>query len=71
MLEIGENSYLIRGNEHGTTIPDGIFEELYNQKGSFICHSHPYIGDLKPSQSDLDFLTSLTWQTESIIIDPS
>lgn len=71
LLEIGEDSYLIRGNERGTTIPDGISEKLYNQKGSFVCHSHPYIGDLKPSQSDIDFLISLTWQTESIIIDPS
>lgn len=71
MLEIGEDSYLIRGNERGTTIPDKVSEQLYNRKGSFVCHSHPYIGDLKPSQSDLDFLTSLTWQIESVIIDPS
>lgn len=71
LLEIGEDSYLIRGNERGTTIPDKVSEQLYNKKGSFVCHSHPYIGDLKPSQSDIDFLNSLTWQTESVIIDPS
>lgn len=36
-----------------------------------MCHSHPYIGDLKPSKSDLAFIKSLTWQTDSVIIDPT
>jgi len=71
LLTIDDKSYLIRGGERGTPIPDELAETLYNKQGDFVCHTHPYIGDLNPSKSDLEFMKSLTWQQESIIIDPS
>ena len=71
MLTIDGKSYVIRGSERGTPIPDELAETLYGKQGDFVCHTHPYIGDLNPSKSDLDFMKSLTWQQESIIIDPA
>jgi len=52
MLTIDGQSYLIRGNERGTSIPDELAELLYEKQGEFVCHSHPFIGDLNPSASD-------------------
>ena len=71
MLTIDGKSYVIRGSERGTPIPDELAETLYGKQGDFVCHTHPYIGDLNPSKSDLDFMKSLTWQQDSIIIDPA
>jgi len=71
MLTVDGTSYMIRGNERGTNIPQEILEKLYQNQGEFICHSHPFVGDPKPSKSDLNFLRSLTWQENSIIIEPS
>lgn len=69
-LTIGEKSYLIRGMQSGTTIPIELKEAIIKNKGTLDCHSHPFIGDLIPSDEDKDFLKMLTWQKESIIIDP-
>lgn len=52
MLNIDGQSYLIRGNERGTSIPNELAELLYNKQREFVCHSHPFIGDLKPSVSE-------------------
>ena len=71
MLTIGGKSYIIRGNDRGTSIPDDLVKSLYDKQGDFVCHSHPYIGDLNPSKSDLEFMKSLTWQKDSIIMDPT
>ena len=71
MLTIDGQSYVIRGNDRGTSIPNELSELLYDKQGEFVCHSHPFVGDLNPSASDLNFIKSLTWQTESAIIDPS
>lgn len=70
-LTIGEKSYLIRGFERGTTISKELIDELLREKGTLDCHSHPFIGDLVPSEADKDFLRLLTWQKESVIIEPT
>ena len=69
-LTIGEESYLIRGMEKGTTIPEELKIAIIKNKGTLDYHSHPFIGDLVPSNEDKDFLKLLTWQNESVIIDP-
>lgn len=69
-VTIGDTSYLIRGTEKGTIIPKKIKNEIIKNKGTLDCHSHPFIGDLVPSKADKDFLKLLTWQNESVIIDP-
>ena len=71
LVTVDGKAYLIRGNEKGTTIPSELVTNLLNKNGILICHSHPFIGDLMPSESDLDFLKRLTWQTESVIVDPT
>jgi hypothetical protein len=70
---IGETSFGSKNSISATEYLTLILRALgYDDKqGDFVCHSHPYIGDLNPSMSDLDFLKSLTWQKDSIIIDPS
>ena len=70
-LTIGDKSFLIRGLERSTTIPGELLDELLREKGTLDCHSHPFVGDLIPSESDKDFLRLLTWQKESLIIDPT
>ena len=70
-LTIGDKAYLIRGLERSTTIPEELIDALLREKGTLDCHSHPFIGDLMPSESDKDFLRRLTWQKESLIIDPT
>ncbi len=70
-LTIGGDSYLIRGYEQGTTIPRELIDLLIKEKGTFDYHSHPFIGDLRPSKEDKALLSMLTWQHESVIIDPN
>ena len=70
-LTIGNKSYLIRGAEKYTSIPDELYDRLMENKGTLDCHSHPRIGDLRPSKEDQKFMKSLTWQEKSVIIDPT
>lgn len=70
LLTISEKNYLVRGSEKKTTIPETLVQMLIDNIGTLDCHSHPYIGDLIPSDSDKDFLKQLMWQRESVIIDP-
>ena len=70
LLTIGGKSYMIRGMENGTTIPQELFDELIKNKGTLDYHTHPYVGDLVPSKSDLEMLKLLPWQEESGIIEP-
>ena len=69
-LTIGNKSYLLRGSERRTTIPNELKDELLKNHGTLDCHSHPFVGDLIPSNADKNFLKLLTWQKESAIIDP-
>ena len=70
LLTIGGKSYMIRGTENGTTIPDELYEALVKNKGTLDYHTHPYIGDIIPSKSDREVLKTLNWQEKSGIIDP-
>ena len=70
-LTIGIKSFLIRGLERSTTIPQDLHDALIKNQGTLDCHSHPFIGDLIPSESDKNLLKLLTWQKESVIIDPT
>lgn len=70
-LTIGAKTYLLRGGERSTTIPDDIFVRLIEEHGTLDCHSHPYIMDLMPSKEDTDFIRKLEWQEKSIIVDPN
>lgn len=70
VLTIGSKSYMIRGTEKGTTIPDELYEKMIKGKGTLDYHSHPYIGDVRPSTSDIKLLKALSWQEKSGIIDP-
>ena len=71
LVMVNGKEYLIRGDERGTTIPSKLVDIILNEKGTITCHSHPFIGDLMPSKSDLNFLKRLTGQTESVIVDPT
>lgn len=70
LLTIGNQSYMIRGTENGTKIPEELYEALIKNKGTLDYHSHPYIGDIIPSKSDREVLKTLNWQEKSGIIDP-
>ena len=70
-LTIGNTSYLIRGKEKSTTIPLELKNILLEKKGTIDYHSHPFVGDLIPSKEDIEMLNLLTWQKESVIIDPT
>ena len=71
VLTIGNNAYLIRGTEKSTTIPNDLLIALKEKRGTLDSHSHPFIGDLIPSETDREFLRMLTWQKDSLIIDPT
>ncbi len=43
---------------------------MIRNKGILNCHSHPYIGDLQPSKSDLWLAQILSHQEEFEIITP-
>jgi len=64
-------TFLIRGGENYTTIPQEIMDLVIESHGSIECHSHPYIGDLVPSDADKRMMELLTWLNESTIIDPT
>ncbi|MDO5479918.1 MAG: hypothetical protein Q4G23_12235 [Clostridia bacterium] len=38
--------------------------------GTLNCHSHPYVGDLKVSKSDLRLAKEMYWQNEFYVISP-
>lgn len=38
--------------------------------GTLNCHSHPYIGDLRPSESDINLANLMYWQDEFLIVTP-
>lgn len=68
---VGDKSYLLRGNETATTIPADLTDLLHTQHGTIDAHSHPFIGDLSPSQPDMDMMRQLPWQEKSVIVDPT
>ena len=69
-VTIGDKHYLIKGDEKGTPISGKLFEEMRANEGKLNCHSHPYIGDLKVSKSDLKLAKEMYWQDEFYVISP-
>ena len=71
IVKAAGKTFLIRGDEKYTTIPQELFGLILDSEGSIDCHSHPYIGDLIPSEADMQMMELLTWLDESTIIDPT
>ena len=71
IFTIGDTSYLLRGEETETSIPGDLSYLLQQQHGTIDAHSHPFIGDLVPSQADKDMMRSLPWQEKSVIVEPT
>lgn len=71
VFTIDSTSYLLRGGETETNIPSDLSYALQKQHGTIDAHSHPFIGDLTPSQADKDMMRSLPWQEKSVIVEPT
>ena len=71
LVNVAGKTFLIRGGENFTTIPQEILDLVIDRRGSIECHSHPYIGDIVPSDADKRMMELLTWVKESTIIDPT
>lgn len=69
-ISIGNRNYIIRGDLKGTPISEEMLEDMIRNKGILNCHSHPYIGDVQPSKSDLSLAKILSHQREFEIVTP-
>ena len=65
-ITIGKNHYVVRGDATKTPIS----LEVFSQKGRLNCHSHPYVGDVRPSPEDLSVAQTMNWQEEFYIVSP-
>ena len=73
-LTIGNETYLIRGDDKGTTIPNNLIRRLRANGGTLDFHSHPHNDDLMPSQGDMALMRQLrrwTGQLTSTIVTPN
>ncbi|MBQ8066754.1 MAG: hypothetical protein IJ201_00225 [Solobacterium sp.] len=62
-ITISEDVYVIRGKEKGIVIPNSFVDEMKAQNGRLDAHCHPFIGDVIPSEADLEALTLLEKET--------
>lgn len=62
-VTIGSTSYLIRGTENGTIIPNELVEELRKHGGKWDFHSHPFENDNIPSPADITALKTIQYIT--------
>ncbi|MBQ9986045.1 MAG: hypothetical protein IJP38_07020, partial [Oscillospiraceae bacterium] len=69
-VTIGNRNIIIRGDINGTYISEELLEDMIKNKGILNCHSHPYIGDLQPSESDLWLAEVLNHQETFRIVTP-
>ncbi len=69
-ITIGNKHYIIKGDKKGTPISNELLNEMKKYKGVFNCHSHPFVGDLTPSKSDLLLASKISWQDKFVIITP-
>ena len=73
-ITIGNESFLIRGDKKGTTIPQNLIRRLRENNGTLDFHSHPHNDDLMPSQGDMAIMRQLrrwTGQLTSTIVTPN
>lgn len=68
VVTVNGKNILIRGTSSATIIPPTLFEELEKNKGVLNYHSHPYIGDIIPSEADLSVAKMMYWQDEFEIV---
>ncbi|MBQ0112980.1 MAG: hypothetical protein KBT03_07610 [Bacteroidales bacterium] len=71
VINVKSKSYLIKGSEFQTKIPQEILQEMMENKGTIEYHSHPFANDIVPSKADRTALKKLKWQENSKIIDES
>ncbi len=69
-ITIGNKHYIIKGDKKGTPISNELLNEMKKYKGVLNCHSHPYVGDLRVSQADIEFANEISWQEMFLIITP-
>lgn len=69
-ITVNRKHYIIKGDERGTMISKSRLEDIKKHKGILNCHSHPYISDLLPSESDMEVAEMLYWQKDFYIITP-
>lgn len=70
---IGGKDYLLNIGALSGNIPDNIIKLLEKEGGIFEAHSHPFIGDIMPSESDIkafNLLSAITGQNYSQIVSP-
>ena len=73
-VTIGNKTYLIRGDERGTTIPKSILNKMEKESGRLEFHSHPHNDDCVPSAADrklIGRLSRITGQKTSTIVTPN
>ncbi len=71
---IGNKAYLIRGDEKGVFISNGLLDRLKKNGGNLAFHSHPHNDDLIPSEADRKYflkISKITGQTQSAIVTPN
>ena len=69
-ISVNGRNIIIKGNNKGVQISSELLTEIKKYKGILNCHSHPYIGDLQPSASDIELASFMNWQDEFNIITP-
>ncbi len=69
-VSVNGRNIIIKGNNKGVEISSELLSEIKKYKGILNCHSHPYIGDLQPSASDVELASFMEWQDEFNIITP-
>ena len=69
-ISVNGRNIIIKGNNAGVNLSHDLLEEIKKHKGVLNCHSHPYIGDLQPSMSDIELAKFMDWQEEFNIITP-
>ena len=73
-INVGEKTYLIRGDKGGADVPKRLLNKMTEQGGTLDFHSHPYDDDCVPSRADRKMIRKLhhiTGQLTSQIVTPN
>ncbi len=69
-ITIGDNNYIIKGDNKGTPISSEMFKKIRENKGILNCHSHPFIDDFRVSKEDINLAKQMYWQKQFYIVSP-
>lgn len=69
-ITVNSKNIIIKGDIQGVTIPEHLIKEIKKHKGILNCHSHAYIGDLRPSVKDIELTKIMSWQKDFYIVTP-